>query len=190
MKLRQWGWAAVLFGMAMPVAADTLDINFSSDAAAFAYTKPLPAEGLELSGRWLHNTDDGNIVDANLHLVDRPEPGRNALVLGIGAKLPVIMDDVRDADGAALAIGGKLRWTLPEYNRAALAGSIYYAPSATSISDIDGYQEYSVRGEFQLLEQANVYLGFRHIELSFDKDSDGADRDFEDGVYAGFNIDF
>ncbi|MDR9480468.1 MAG: YfaZ family outer membrane protein [Spiribacter sp.] len=190
MKLHQWGWVVVLLGAAMPAAADQVDINFSGDAAAFSYIKPLQTEGLELGGRWLHDTEDGDIADANVHLVDRPEPGRNALVLGIGGKLPVIMDDVRDADGAALAIGGKLRWTLPEYNRAAVAGSIYYAPSATSVSDIDGYQEYSVRGEFQLLEDANVYLGFRHIELSFDKDSDGADRDFEDGVYAGFNIDF
>jgi hypothetical protein len=190
MKLHQWGWVVVLLGAAMPAAADQVDINFSGDAAAFSYIKPLQTEGLELGGRWLHDTEDGDIADANLHMVDRPEPGRNALVLGIGGKLPAIMDDVRDADGAALAIGGKLRWTLPEYNRAAVAGSIYYAPSATSMSDIDGYQEYSVRGEFQLLEDANVYLGFRHIELSFDKDSDGADRDFEDGVYAGFNIDF
>ena len=72
MKLHQWGWVVVLLGAAMPAAADQVDINFSGDAAAFSYIKPLQTEGLELGGRWLHDTEDGDIADANLHMVDRP----------------------------------------------------------------------------------------------------------------------
>ena len=106
MKLHQWGWVVVLLGAAMPAAADQVDINFSSDAAALSYIKPLQTEGLELGGRWLHDTEDGDIADATVHLLARPEPGRNSLLLGIGGKLPVIMDDVRDASCAALAIFG------------------------------------------------------------------------------------
>ena len=175
-------------GLALPAAADTLDINLSGDAAQVAFIKPLPREGLEAGGSLMHHEDDGNILAGDLHLVDRPEPGRNSLVLGIGGKIPYINDDHRSADGAALAIGGKLRWTLPDYNRAGVAGGLYYAPSATSVHDIDGYQEYSVRGEFRLLEDADIYLGYRRIELSYD--ASAGDRNFEDGVYAGFNIDF
>jgi len=190
MMLRYWGLTALLLGMVLPAAAETLDINLSGDAAEISYIRPLNNDGLEAGGGLLHHDDDGDIFTADFHLVDRPEPGRNALVLGIGGKLPVVMDDLRDADGAALAIGGKLRWTLPEYNRIGVAGSAYYAPSATSVSDVDGYQEYRIQGEFRLLEEADVYVGYRGIELSYDGDEFGADRDFEDGVYAGFNIDF
>ncbi len=176
--------------ISLPAMADTLDINLSGDAAKISYIRPLPSEGLEGGLGLLHHDDDGDILEAELHLVDRPEPGRDALVLGIGGKVPIVSDDARNADGAALAIGGKLRWTLPNYNRAAVAGSLYYAPSATSISDLDGYEEYSLRGEFQILEDANIYLGYRHIELGYDGDGFGADREFEDGIYAGFNLDF
>jgi len=188
-KTARWALLSVVFAAAT-AGADTLGVDLSSDAAKLSFLRPLPPEGLEAGGGLMIHDDDGEIIEADLHLVDRPEPGRNALVLGIGGKLPVIMDDRRDADGAALAIGGKLRWTLPQYNRAAVAGNLYYAPSATSFSDIDGYQEYAVRGEFQILEQANVFVGYRNIELSYDGRSRGGDRDFDDGVYAGLNIDF
>ncbi len=184
------GIIALCMGVVMPAAADNVDINFSEDTVRFGYIKPLTSNDLELGGSWLHHTDDGDILDADIHLVDRPEPGRDSLTLGLGAKLPIVNDDERDAEGVAVAVGGKMRWTLPSYNRAAIAGSVYYAPSATSMSDLDGYQEYAVRGEFQILEDANIYLGYRNIELSYDGDQYGADRDFDDGVYAGFNIDF
>lgn len=191
MKLRQTlGWLTLALIISLPASADVLDINLSGDAAKISFIRPLPPEGLEAGAGLLHHDDDGDILEADLHLVDRPEPGRDALVLGIGGKLPVVSDDERDADGAALAIGGKLRWTLPNYNRAAVAGNLYYAPSATSVSDLDGYEEYSLRGEFQILEDANVYLGYRHIELSYDGAGFGADREFEDGIYAGFNLNF
>lgn len=191
MNLRQSIWLLPLaLGVSLTATADTLDINLSGDAAKISFIRPLPPEGLEAGAGVLRHNDDGEILEAELHLVDRPEPGRDALVLGIGGKLPLVMDDARDADGSALAIGGKLRWTLPNYNRAAVAGSLYYAPSATSLSDLDGYEEYSLRGEFQILEDANVYLGYRHIELSYDGDGFGADREFEEGIYAGFNVNF
>ncbi|AUB79034.1 MULTISPECIES: YfaZ family outer membrane protein [Spiribacter] len=184
------GIPGVLIGVALslPVAADTLDFNVSSDAAQLGYTRMLPPEGLEAGAALLHHDDDGDIAEANLHLVDQPEPGRDALLVGVGGKLAYARDDPRDATGAALAVGAKARWTLPMYNRAAVAGGVYFAPSATTVSDIDGYQEYSVRGEFKVLEDAAVYLGYRKIELSFD--DGGSDRDFDDGVFAGFNLQF
>jgi len=191
MSLRKSAWLLPLALMvSLPASADVLDINLNGDAAKISLIRPLPPEGLEAGGGLLLHKDDGYILDAEMHLVDRPEPGRNALFLGIGGKLPLISDDRRNADGAALAVGGKLRWTLPDYNRAAVAGSVYYAPSVISLFDIDSYQEYSLRGEFQILEDANVYLGYRHIELSYDGDKFGADRKFDDGIYAGFNLSF
>ena len=191
MTVRMTGWMGLALAVAaLPAAADSLDFNLSSDAAKLSYTRDLGPEGLEAGAGLLHHDDDGEIFEGELHLVDRPEPGREALLLGIGGKVPVISDDRRDADGAALAIGGKLHYTLPMYNRAAVAADLYFAPSVTSVSDIDGYQEYAVRGEFKVLEDASVYLGYRNIELSYDGNSLGGDRDYEDGVYGGLRIDF
>lgn len=191
MNARYTGWMGLALALAAgPVAADSLDFNLSGDAAKISYIRDLAPEGLEAGGGLLHHDDDGEIFEGQLHLVDRPEPGRDALLLGIGGKLPLVSDDQQDADGAALAIGGKVHYTLPMYNRAAVAADLYFAPSVTSVSDIDGYQEFAVRGEFKVLEDASVYLGYRNIELSYDGDQFGGDRDFEDGVYGGVRIDF
>jgi len=191
MTVRMMGWMGLALAVvALPAAADTLDFNVSSDAAKLAYIRDIGSDGLEVGGGLLHHDDDGEIFEGQLHLVDRPEPGREALLLGIGGKVPVISDDRRDADGTALAVGGKLHYTLPMYNRAAVAADLYFAPSVTSTNDIDGYQEYAVRGEFKVLEDASVYLGYRNIELSYDGGSLGDDRDFENGVYGGLRIDF
>ena len=188
MKFRHLALGLVLTALALPAAADTLNFDLSSDAFRLGYVRELPPEGLEAGGSLLVHDDDGEILEGELHLVDNPEPGRDALLLGIGGKLVVANDDRRDADGAALAIGGKLNWTLPNYNRAAVGASLYYAPSVTSASDLDGYQRYGVQGEFRVLRDASVYLGWRNIELSYD--GKGADRDFEDGIYGGFRLDF
>lgn len=173
---------------ALPAAADTLSLDVSSDAARAVYTRMLPPDGLEAGAGLLHHSDDGDLAELSLHRIDRPEPGRDALTLAVGGKTVLASDDPRDANGGAVALGGQLRWTLPMYNRAALAGGLYYAPSATAFSDIDGYQEYSLRGEFQLLEDASAYLGYRNIELGYD--DAGPDRDFEDGVFAGLRLQF
>ena len=120
--------ALALTALALPAAADTLDLNLSGDAFQAGYIRELPPEGLEAGASVMIHDDDGELLEGELHLVDNPEPGRDALLLGIGGKLIVANDDVRKADGAAIAIGGKLNWTLPQYNRAGVAASLYYAP--------------------------------------------------------------
>jgi len=187
MKLRTTITGLAMMAVTLPVAADSLDFNFSSDALNVTYIRDLQPEGLEAGAGLLYHDDDGYLLEAQMHLVDEPEPGRDALLLGIGGKLVYADDDVRDAKGASLAIGGKLNWTLPQYNRAAVGGSLYFAPSVTSISDIDGYQSYALQGEFKVLPDARLYLGYRYVELSFDGESS---RTFEDGLYAGIRLDF
>ena len=187
MQIRITMAGLAVMALALPATADTLDLNLSSDAFGVKYTRELPPEGLEAGAGLLYHDDDGQLLEAEMHLVDQPEPGRDALLLGLGGKLVYADDDVRDATGFSLAIGGKLNWTLPRYNRAAVGASLYFAPSVTSTSDIDGYQSYAVQGEFKVLEDARIYLGYRHVELSFDGASD---RTFEDGVYGGIRLDF
>jgi len=72
MKLRQTlGWLTLALVISLPASADVLDINLSGDAAKISFIRPLPPEGLEAGAGLLHHDDDGDILEADLHLVDR-----------------------------------------------------------------------------------------------------------------------
>lgn len=190
MRLRHLALVPALLAAAAPAAATSLDFNLSSESAKLSFIQPLAPEGLEIGGGWLHHEDDGDLLELDLHLVDDANPGRGALELGVGGKLVAVNDDRRDAEGGSLAIGGKFRWTWPNFNRFAVGGHAYYAPGATSASDIDGYQELALRAEYLLLRNANAYLGYREVELDYDGRRFGSDRDFDSGPYAGIRISF
>lgn len=191
MRLRQLALIPLAIGVtAGPAAATSIDFNLSGDAAKLSFIQPLAPEGLEVGGGWLHHEDDGDILEAELHLVDDANPTRGALELGVGGKVVAVNDDERDADGGALAIGGKFLYTWPTFNRFGIGGHAYFAPGATSASDIDGYQELALRAEYRVLRTASAYIGYRDIELDYDGRRFGDDRSFDDGLYAGLRISF
>jgi len=190
MRPRHLAIIPVLLAAAAPAAATSLDFNLSDESAKLSFIQPLAPEGLEIGGGWLHHEDDGDLLEVDLHLVDDANPGRGALEVGVGGKVVAVEDDRRDADGGSLAIGGKFRWTWPDFNRFGIAGHGYFAPGATSASDIDGYREFALRAEYLVLRNANAYIGFRDIELEFDGSRFGSDRDFDSGPYAGIRISF
>lgn len=191
MRLRELALVPLVLGVAAaPAAATSIDFNLSGESAKLSFIQPLEPEGLEVGGGWLHHEDDGDLLEAELHLVDDANPRRGALELGVGGKLVAVSDDERDADGGALTIGGKFRYTWPNFNRFGIGGHAYYAPGATSASDIDGYQEFALRAEYLVLRNASAYIGYRDIELDYDGRRFGSDRSFDDGFYAGVRISF
>jgi len=176
--------------LAIPAQAATVDVGRSSDVIGISIAGNRDTAGWEYGGGLLLHDDDGRVLAGEMHYVNVPNPGRGALQFGLGGRALLIDDDLRDADGSAIAVGGKLRWTLPDYNRAAVAASAYFAPSFSAFSDIDSYRELSVRGEYFMLPNAAVYLGYRQVRLGFDGESLGGDRNFESGLNLGFRIDF
>lgn len=176
--------------LVLPAQAATVDIGRSSDVIGIAVSQNRDTAGWEYGGDLRLHDDDGRLIAAEIHYVNVPAPGRGVLQYGLGSRAVLIDDDERGADGSVIAVGGKLRWILPDYNRAALAASAYLAPSFSAFSDIDGYRELSLRGEFFVLPNAAVYLGYRQVRLGFDKASLGGDRNFESGINLGFRIDF
>lgn len=182
--------SCLLLSCAMGTAsAGSLDLNLSDDAVRLAFATPL-ASGLEADINFLHSEEDNrpdhDVASLGLHLVDDAAQGRTPFRVGVGAK--VLFVDVNVADGGALAIGGHMRYTLPNYNRFAIGGDIYFAPDVTSFGDTEKYLEYTVRGEYEILRQANVYLGYRRIRAEFTDFSD--DLTVDSGIHFGLRIAF
>lgn len=169
-------------------AATSLDVNLSPHAVRVGLAEQLSNSGLEIGGNWLHDIDDGDVLDATLHLIDAPEPGRGALALGVGGKVLLIEEDGPDAEGAALALGGKVRYTWPTFNRIGIGAHIYYAPNVTSVGDVKRYFEGALRLEYLILRHANVYLGVRTVRIGDDRRDET--RTFDSGPILGLRLNF
>ncbi len=168
-------------------SAGSVDFNLSDDAFRLGGAQDITETGLELEGSWLHEQDSGDLLDVGLHLIDDANPGRGALDIGVGGKLVYIDFDDADSDGAAFAIGGKFRYTWATFNRFAVGGHLYHAPSVTSGGDIDDYTEAALRAEYLVLRNANAYIGVRNVRVGLDS---GGTETFESGLHLGVRLDF
>lgn len=174
--------------MPLPLAGMTLDLNLSDDAAEFKYATPTATDKLELQVGWLHEEQNGDLAHVGLHMVDDALPGSDRLDIGIGGRL-FAMEVAGDTapDGAGLAVGGYFRYTFPRMDRLGVGGELYYAPSVVSSGDLESHAQWAVRGEYQILRQANVYLGYRRVRPEFE---DGGSVTFESGLHVGLRLDF
>lgn len=169
-------------------SATSLDVNLSTHAVHAALSQELLNNGLEVGGSWLHHEDHGDVLAIALHLVDLPEPGRGALKLGVGGKLLAIGEDHPNVEGVALALGGKVRYTWPTFNRFGIGADVYYAPEVSSGGDAKHYFEGALRAEYLILRHANVYLGVRTVRIG--DDPRNKTHNFDSGVHLGLRLSF
>ena len=104
---------------------------------------------------------------------------------GLGARLQYVSAD--HEDGGALALGGNLRLKLLQADRLRFNASLWYGPDPASFCDIDEFIEYGVSVGYELLRDAELYVGYRKIEIGVDG---GPDVDLEDGAHAGIRLQF
>jgi len=165
-----------------PATALTLDLNLSDESAELKVANQ--GEMLETQFSWMHEQDNGNVLGLALHMVDDANPGGSRLDIGIGGRLVAV--DTPGPDGLALAVGGYFRYTVPGMNRLGLGGDLYHAPSIVSGGDLERFTQWAIRGEYQVLRQANVYLGYRRVRPDFG----GGAVTMDDGLHVGLRLEF
>jgi hypothetical protein len=168
-------------------AANGLDLNVNNKAARVTLDFDL-SNNLVVDGSWFHHQDKGDVFGAGLHLTGAATGGRDPLQAGLGGRLLRIDSKAagRD-DGMALPIGGFVNYTLPDYNRFVIGGSIYYAPDVLSFGDVSKYWEYNAWAGYSVLRQGQVYLGLRGIRADF-KNSPSVTLDT--GLHVGLRLRF
>ena len=179
-----------LLGLALCCAqavADEVDLSFNSDAARLQYVRDLRSTTLRLDTGWLHHTDNGNVVHVGLHLADMASGGENPLQAGLGGRLVYTNGDLTNQDGFALPIGGYLRYTPNRFNRVSIAGEVYFAPDVLSLGDAKKYEEYAVRIGYNLMREADIYIGARYVKGEYKK---SADARFDTGMHIGITLRF
>jgi predicted porin len=167
MRLQRAGLFLVLASAAFAAQGSNLDFNLSSNAAAVDYTDTLTDSGLEGDIGYLHHTDRADIADVGLALSGNASPVGSPLIFGVGAKAFFINHKNPSENGLAIGVGAHFRYTWPTYNRFAIGGELYYAPSIVSFRATDRYWQGSVRAAYQVLRNADVYIGYRYVSAAF-----------------------
>lgn len=170
-----------------PAGAAELDINVNDDAARGSFAWQLADSKLALDAGWLHHQDRGDVAHFGLHLVDFASAGTNPIEAGIGTKLFYFDSESLNQDGLAGGLGGFFRYTFPNMDRIKIGGSLYYAPDVLATGDAESYREIGLQVAYNVLREADVYLGFRNIKGEFDN---GADATIDSGLHIGFRLEF
>ena len=187
--------AALLFGLtAMNAQAQgDLDFSVSDDTAKIQVSSDVPYNDLSWTAELLHFEDSGlsaNIIGGGIFVAGRSNASTARQTAGVGGKFLFVEGDGIEA-GSGVAIGGFIRHTLSQANLVSLRGEMFVSPGIISFQGMESYLEYSGRIEYQLLEQANVYLGYRNVQGDFSRDAGGeAEVEFEQGIIAGLNLGF
>lgn len=166
--------------------AHEVDLSFNDSAVRVVYATEF-RDNLRLDAGWLGDSDEGNVVHGSFLVTGDAAPGNQPLKAGVGLRLALLGGDGGDRDGYALAIGGQLRWAIPRYNRFAVTGEYYWAPDILSGGDAEKYVDGTVRLNYSITRQAEVFVGARYTGADFD---DEPSILFDTGLHAGLNLRF
>lgn len=176
-----------MLGCSPLAAANGLDVNVNNKAARVTIDFEL-SNNLVLDGSWFHHQDKGDVYGVGLHVTGAATGGRDPLQAGLGGRLLRVDSDAGGReDGGALPLGGFVNYTLPDYNRFVLGGSLYYAPDVLSFGDVSTYWEYNVWAGYSVLRTGQVYLGVRGIRAEFE---DTPNVNMDTGVHVGLRLRF
>ena len=180
--------ALLVLSVASPaLLAAGLDINVNTDAVRITGDFDV-SNNIKVDGSWFHHQDNGNILGAGFHLTGDASGGQSPVAAGLGGRLYYVDSDTRAKDsGGALALGGYLEYTFPQFNRFTVGGSAYYAPGVLSFGDVDDYLEYGAWAGYSVLRDGVVYLGYRRLEAGFDGTPDVT---FDTGMHLGLRLRF
>jgi hypothetical protein len=184
-------FALLLTTAAGTAQAGNLDVNLASNAAAIDFTSQLTDSGLEGDIGYLHHTDVADIAAAGLDLVGNASPVGSPLLFGVGGKLFYVdPKDPNTSSGSAVGLGFHFRYTWPDYNRFGIGGELYYAPSIVSFQNVSRYLQTGVRAEYEVLRNADVYVGYRYISAGFTNGSQNGALTLDSSFVIGMSLTF
>ncbi|MEM8983512.1 MAG: YfaZ family outer membrane protein [Pseudomonadota bacterium] len=172
--------------MCSPALAEAeLDLNVNDDAFRLS-----GGADFGRRGRWdagvLSHQDRGEMVHLGAHLVDEAA-SETPLTAGLGGRVVWLSPDGDVDDEFAVAIGGFVRYEFPNANRLSVGANLYYAPDVLGFGDLDEFVELGARVSYNVLRDADVYLGARYIRIDVDP---GGEFTLDNGLIVGVQFRF
>lgn len=187
--LKKWVLSACLMLAATGAWADSLDLNLNNNAARLTFSWDARDNKLTFDAGWLHHQDTGDVLHVGLHLVDFAASGPGAPEVGVGGKLFYIdgKTNPNSSQGGALGLGGFFRYNFPQADRFGLLGQLYFAPDVVAFGDTTGYLEASLGLSYDVLREADIYIGARYIRAEFEG---RPDLKIDSGLHIGVRLKF
>ena len=139
----------------------------------------------EVSGTALIGKDDRKALGFGFHAVDNAYTVETPVFVGLGGRL--LWVDTGFDTGTVLAFGANGRMAIPDMERFGVSAHAYFAPGITSFGGADSFYEIALRGEYQLLENAWVYAGYRRSDADFEGAPSVA---LDSGIHLGMRFTF
>lgn len=164
--------------------AGSIDLALNDEAARIGFGWPLAGEWLQTDAAWFHHDENGDVVTLGLHAIgdatfsERLEGGIGANAFWVDAELE---------DGWGLAIGGFFKWGLTRKESLSLTAEAHVAPDIFAGGDIKSYLETGARVGYKILTSADVFAGYRYIELD---PQEGDDIEVASDLEIGFRMEF
>lgn len=192
--MKRWGCLTGLglLACAASAQAEVVDFSVGNDSFRLGLNGPLSrvlagAKGEYDTGVVLRerNGRDAVVVHGGILLTGDAGFRDADVAAGLGLRA-VYLDHERDS-GAAVALGGQLLTRFPGYDRVGFSLYGYFAPDATSFGRVGRYHELGGDVDYQLLKDASVYVGYREIRATFNREGKVK---ADDSVHAGLRLKF
>jgi hypothetical protein len=167
--------------------AGEVDLSFNSDAFRFIYVHDLASNDLAWDGGFLSNSDNGYVAHTSLYLTGVASDGASPLEGALGGRVAFVNGDNSSQTGVPLALGGYIKFTFASMNRLSIRGDAYYAPDVLTAQDLETYQDYTVRIGYNVLQDADIYIGARYVKGKFEN---GSSAEFDNSANIGVSIKF
>ncbi|MGZ8256593.1 MAG: YfaZ family outer membrane protein [Gallionella sp.] len=189
MVLRGILTASLLAGSAV-ACADALDINLRDNAAQVQYKAAMGGSNLGKAEFHVGGIySQPNNVMADIGILVKDDIGGNApgVSAGVGIKALAARLTPIKLSASALAIGGMARYSPPAARRFGIAGELYLSPNIITFGQADRYLETTVRAEYEMIPQAQVYLAYRKMEFNL---KNIGNQTFDQGFNVGVKLSF
>jgi len=165
-----------------------LDVSLSDESANFEFlfdSSSLGYGGADLGVGLFFNEDDDQLLHGNVLITSNPG-SNNPWQFGVGGKAYYADLDGGDS-GAAIGIGGLVRYVIPAELPMGVVVEGYHSPKITSFDDLDRFNEASARFEVEIMPSTRGYVGFRFLDAELDN---GGDTTLDEEFHLGIRVFF
>ena len=177
----------VIVASASSATADWLDINLNDNSLFLDYSyMPMEHSNLHTNFSYLYHSDDDeddvHMGVLGLFVAERFSEHTSA---ALGGRLYGF--DAAGEKAMVIAIGGTVRQNFPFAPLLGVEASGHIAPKVTSFGKAERFFEGGIRIFYEVLVNADVYLGYRNVQV---KHENASSETVEDGVHFGLRMRF
>jgi hypothetical protein len=162
------------------------DLEVEGRVSLSTRTRSLEYRNFYIDGNFINGEDD-NLYGIGFYVENSPR-GYSNITFNIGLRSIFSGNDKLDETFVAIPItvGAKARMYLGNLPKSALGFKLAYAPDPLSFSDAKSYFEYRIEVDMQLIDNIDIYAGYRDIDTEYK----GGDITFNSAGYVGFKFIF